>query len=349
MAASRICDASQVMNLYSAVHEGVRRSRIAIAIVILVVLGCFFAFFISQPIFQIGSVSWQSPERVNMVKADIVAILNEHVRELTEKLRLIEQGNAQKHKAGPFGTVKASRTSPTVVPDESVNPRLAKILDQVAVRKELIVAIANSHVKSMLEIWFNSIKKVGITNYLVVALDNEIAEFCKSNDVPVYQRDPDESIDSIARTAVTPAVSGLKFRILREFLQMGYSVIISDVDIVILQNPFNHLYRDSDVESMTDGHDNNTAYGYNDMFDDPAYGPTRYVFTRRIYVYNCGFVYIRPTFPSIELLDRVTDRLVREPKLWDQVVFNEELFHPSHPGWASCCQENNGFLSIYEQ
>ena len=57
------------------------------------------------------------------------------------------------------------------------------------------------------------------------------------------------------------AVSGLKFRILRRFLDLGYGVLLSDVDIVTLQNPFGFLVRDCDVESMSDGWDNATAYG----------------------------------------------------------------------------------------
>lgn len=349
----------------SSMRSSFRGSRIAIAIVIGVLLGCVFAFYyphglfspnstaiqarrISKSNFQIGSSECESAERINMLKSDIMAIsekngeLKKQVRELTEKLRLSEQGkdNAQKqflvlgeqHKAGPFGTVKSLRTNPTVLPDESVNPRLAKILEDVAVQKEIIVALANSNVKAMLEVWFTSIKRVGIPNYLVVALDDEIANFCKSNDVPVYKRDPDEGIDSIAKTGGNHAVSGLKFRILREFLQLGYSVLLSDVDIVYLQNPFNHLYRDSDVESMTDGHNNMTAYGYNDVSDEPAMGWARYAHTMRIWVYNSGFFYIRPTTPSIELLDRVADRLART-NAWDQAVFNEELYFPSHPGY----------------
>ena len=48
---------------------------------------------------------------------------------------------------------------------------------------------------------------------------------------------------------------------LRHFLQLGYSVFLSDVDIVTLQNPFPFLMRDSDVEGMSDGFDNGTAYG----------------------------------------------------------------------------------------
>lgn len=269
--------------------------------------------------------------------------LKVQVRELTEKLRLVEQEKDQvqkqvqildvQKKAGAFGTVKGLRTNPTVVPDESVNPRLAKILEKVAVNGELIVALANSNVKEMLEVWFSNIKRVGIPNYLVVALDHEIAKLCKLKNVPFYERDPDEGIDKVARTGGNHAVSGLKFRVLREFLQLGYSVLLSDVDIVYLQNPFDHLHRDSDVESMTDGHDNRTAYGFDDVFNDPAMGWARFAHTMRMWVFNSGFFYIRPTIPSIELLDRVAGRLSREANSWDQAVFNEELFFPSHNGY----------------
>ncbi|KAJ6896592.1 hypothetical protein NC651_022702 [Populus alba x Populus x berolinensis] len=346
-------------------NQSLLKSRIAIAIAIGMFLGCIFAFFFPHGIFssnsppfdhnhftrsisQVVSTSCESSDSLNMLKAEFVAAseknaeLKKQVNVLIEKLRLAEQGkdHAEKqvlvlgepHKAGPFGTVQGLRTNPTVVPDDSVNPRLANILEKIAVGKELIVALANSNVKDMLEVWFKSIQKVGIPNYLVVALDDEIAKFCESNDVPVYKRDPDKGIDSVGKSGGNHAVSGLKFHILREFLQLGYSVLLSDVDIVYLQNPFHYLYRDSDVESMSDGHNNMTAYGYNDVFDEPAMGWARYAHTMRIWVYNSGFFYIRPTIPSIELLDRVANRLSRG-NAWDQAVFNEELFFPSHPGY----------------
>lgn len=356
-------DGPLMRNTAQPLHKS--RAAIAAAIGVGVLLGCVFAVLHPHGLFlpssiitarlaksdnaQVGSPSCESSERMNMLKSEFVAASDENaelkkqVRELTEKLQLAEQGKDQalkqflvlgkQQKAGPFGTVKGLRTNPTVVPDESVNPRLAKILEEVAVQRELIVALANSNVKYMLEVWFTNIKRVGIPNYLVIALDDEIARFCKSNGVPFYTRDPDDGVDSVARTGGNHAVSGLKFRILREFLQLGYSVLLSDVDIVYLQNPFHYLYRDSDVESMTDGHDNMTAYGFNDVFDEAAMGWARYAHTMRLWVYNSGFFYIRPTIPSIELLDRVAGRLSREPNSWDQAVFNEELFFPSHPGY----------------
>lgn len=346
--------------------QSIRGSRIAGAITIGVLLGCVFAFLypngffsldprsqtrpLSKSNIQVDSSNCESTEGVNMIKSENRKLseknaeLQKQVRELNQKLQVAQQGNgrtqeqlvvsSQPQKAGPFGTVKSLRTNPPVVPDESVNPRLAKLLAEIAVGKEVIVAVANSNVKSMLEVWFTSIKKVGIPNYLVVALDDAIVEFCKENKVPVYKRDPDENVDFIGKSGGNHAVSGLKFRILREFLQLGYSVLLSDVDIVYLQNPFDHLYRDSDVESMSDGHSNMTAYGYNDVFDEPSMGWARYAHTMRIWVYNSGFFYIRPTIPSIELLDRVADRLTKQPNSWDQAVFNEELAFPSHPGYV---------------
>lgn len=52
-------------------------------------------------------------------------------------------------------------------------------------------------------------------------------------------------------------------------------MLLSDTDIVTLQNPFNFLYRDEDIESLSDGFDAPTAYGYDDVFDDPKMGWSR--------------------------------------------------------------------------
>ncbi|KAJ4916178.1 Nucleotide-diphospho-sugar transferase family protein [Raphanus sativus] len=354
--------------------QQLRGSRIAIAILIGIIIGCVCAVLFPNGFFnssssltvnerlQTGSSSCESPARIKMLKSDFASLseknadLKKQVRELTEKLRSAEQGSdsarkqvlslGPKIKPGPFGTVKSLRTNPTILPDESVNPRLAKILEDTAVDKEVIVALANSNVKAMLEVQIASVKRLGITNYLVVALDDYIENFCKSNDVAYYKRDPDKDVDTVGKTGGNHAVSGLKFRVLREFLQLGYGVLLSDVDIVFLQNPFRHLYRDSDVESMSDGHSNMTAYGFNDVFDEPAMGWARYAHTMRIWVFNSGFFYLRPTVPSIELLDRVADRLSKA-KLWDQAVFNEELFYPSHPDYVGL-HASKRVMDMYE-
>ncbi|KAL6574292.1 hypothetical protein OROHE_001196 [Orobanche hederae] len=325
----------------NAFQSSVSRWRVAVALMFVIAAGfIFFLLFprrgfsfcanpppkdrlLSKSEVKVNSLLCESAEELksdNIRLSSKIVELKKQVIDLNKKLRLSEQERdhaeerfialTKTQKAGPFGSVKGSRTNPSIVPDETINPRLANILSKIAVRKELIVALANSNVKPPLELWFTSIKKVGIHNYLVVALDSETFDFCKSNDVPVYQTDPNEDIDdNIGKTALSHVVS------------------------VYLQNPFDHLYRDCDVESMSDGYDNMTAYGYDDVFDEPAMGWSRYVHSMRIYVYNSGFFYIRPTVPSIELLDRVFDELGRDEYAWDQVVFNEVMFYPSRPGY----------------
>ena len=125
-------------------------------------------------------------------------------------------------------------------------------------------------------------------------------------------------------------VSAQKFHILREFLILGYGVLLSDVDVATIANPFDHLVRDADVEGMSDGFDARTAYGWNDGVDDPKMGWARYAQTMRIYAMNSGLFYVRPSERSVALMDKITSRLERE-KAWDQAVYNEAMFFPSRP------------------
>lgn len=335
-----------------------RDCRISYAVVVGVTLGAFWAYLRPHGFLQASTTSQLvSYRRTTKLDGAIlsmeakVAMLEREVKRLeTENKELSqfkirndvleqERSAAVKQlealspskKVGPAGTVKSLRTNQKVQADESVNPKLSALLKKIAVNGELIVGISNNNVREMVKIWFESIKRVNVTNYLVVALDDDIEKFCKEHDVPVYRRDATIS-KSQADTGENHAISGLKFHLLREFLVLGYGVLLSDVDIVYLQNPFKYLHRDCDVESMTDGFDNVTAYGYDDVMDDPSMGWARYAHTMRIWVFNSGLFYIRPTVPSIELLDRVTAKLAKE-KAWDQAVFNEELFNPSHPGY----------------
>ena len=42
----------------------------------------------------------------------------------------------------------------------------------------------------------------------------------------------------------------------------------------------------------------------------------------RVFVFNSGLFYIRPTLASLDLLDRIAHRLDHEDG-WDQAIFNE--------------------------
>jgi len=73
-------------------------------------------------------------------------------------------------KAGPWGTVKSLRTNQAVLPDESVNPDLANLLQDVAINKELIVGISNNNVRSMLQVYYQ-VFSTWPHNWLCLLLD----------------------------------------------------------------------------------------------------------------------------------------------------------------------------------
>merc|ERR1712185_781381 len=110
----------------------------------------------------------------------------------------------------------------------------------------------------MLGQFVDTVQKVGVTNFLVVALDEATAAFLKKKGAAHYLR----PLRSRSGSTDNHATSGLKFRILAELLSVGVSVLLTDVDVGLTQDPFPALYRDTDVEGMTDGWDDESAYGH---------------------------------------------------------------------------------------
>eukprot|EP00798_Chlamydomonas_sp_ICE-L_P031415 gene31415-6583_t len=177
----------------------------------------------------------------------------------------------------------------------------------------------------MLRMWVDGFRRAGITNYMVIAIDDNVAAVMEQLEVPYWRTTPHKTRD---KKDSNHGISATKFQLIKEFLLLNVSVLLSDVDIVILQNPFDHLYRDKDVESLTDGFDNSTAYGYDDGWDDPQMGWSRYARTFRIFSLNSGLFYIVPNARTIALMERITVRLDKNME-WDQAVFNEEVWKPS--------------------
>jgi hypothetical protein len=220
---------------------------------------------------------------------------------------------------------------------ETSTPRnsLEATLRKVAPNKEVLVGVSNRNplYEGMLDTWLFGIKQAGIENYLVVALDTETEKALLAKNVNVYFMNITIH-KSQADTGENHAVSALKFGILKNFVELGYSVLLSDIDICVLQNPFKFLYRDSDIEGMTDGFDEVTAYGAIEGFDDPSMGWARYAQAYKHFNLNSGLFYMKANPRTVELMERLEKRLSKE-KYWDQSAYNEEIFHLSHGKYKS--------------
>ena len=228
----------------------------------------------------------------------------------------------------------------------------------------------------MLATWVESVRRTGVKNFMVIAMDEHTgagaavahtrplgigtSACCRLLTSPnaacrviagamekigvAYWRA--KAADLADKAQDNHGISAQKFHLLREFLSLGYRVLLSgavgakrvscmrqlmlpfgaDVDIVTLQNPFNFLVRDSDVEGLSDGFDERTAYGacrwtkralsacraedphvagYVDGIDDPGMGWARYAQTIRIFVLNSGLFYIQPSERTVRPSERI--------------------------------------------
>uniref|UniRef100_A0A7S2QU31 Nucleotide-diphospho-sugar transferase domain-containing protein n=1 Tax=Chlamydomonas chlamydogama TaxID=225041 RepID=A0A7S2QU31_9CHLO len=217
------------------------------------------------------------------------------------------------------------------------DPELKALLDKIAVNKEVLAAVSNSALITpdgkygMLKMWIDGCQRAGVKNFMVIAIDDQVAKTMEQLGVPYWRKEPKKTAD---KAASNHGISAMKFQLIKEFLVLGHSVLLSDVDILTLKNPFDHLHRDEDIEALSDGFDPQTAYGWDDVFDDPKMGWSRWAHSFHIFTLNSGLFYAKAGPKTIALMDRITARLMKE-KAWDQAVFNEECFKPSFDNYKS--------------
>ena len=104
----------------------------------------------------------------------------------------------------------------------------------------------------MLGLYMEAVRRAGIAHSVVVTLDEATTKYVQQHGGAIKAHE--HKLVAKGGTG-NHATSGLKFRLLIPWLKAGCHVLLSDVDVVWLQNPFTlpSLYRDADVEGMTDG------------------------------------------------------------------------------------------------
>jgi len=147
------------------------------------------------------------------------------------------------------GALQARRVLPRV---KARMPAIARNASP-AVDRQVLVGVANSAVKGQLDKWIESNRRAGISNMLIVAIDEELPVWLASKGVACWAR-PDKALGS-------HMISAQKFKFVKSFLSVGASVLMSDIDVVYLRNPFRFLWGDADIEGTTDGWDDGSAYG----------------------------------------------------------------------------------------
>ena len=288
-----------------------------------------------------SSLGYRLPSRWNSDVDPLMA----HARrvEATKDLALTSKCARRPLADGPRRPLRhvAPPGGPWPVGCGGANGPMCAVLRAVAIERAVMTAVSNGNILHMLGLFVDTVKRVGVANFCVVALDERTVDFLKARGTPHYLR----ALKTRSGSTDNHATSGLKFQILAELLATGTSVLMSDVDIVWTASPFGALYRDSDVEGMSDGWDDDAAYGHvhtlrtgpasaspalaaDGTFVAPAgdaLGPLRSV---RLVARNSGLFFLEATHESLNLMRILADRLVTEA-VWDQSAFNQAPASPA--------------------
>lgn len=159
---------------------------------------------------------------------------------------------------------------------------------------------------------------------MIIALDQKLCDWLDKRGVAYYRK--------ISTAAGSHKISAQKFRIVKEFLEVGCSVLMSDIDIVWIRNPFDAIWRDTDLEGATDGWDEETAYGWTERLDDVTMG--RPVEGYRITAFNSGLWYLQATAGGLRMMNLLAHRMETEDT-WDQTAFSQEATLGTHDDWLN--------------
>ena len=175
--------------------------------------------------------------------------------------------------------------------------------------KEEVVTlvIVDYPVLNMFINYYNSAKRVGIHNILPIALDEQAYHELKIMEIPVYL---DTSISAATKhesgflTQDFKLKGKMKFISALKVLRLGYAVLLSDIDIYFIKNPFPYLdCIECDFEVQKDHPEDHSSI-------------------------SVGFVIFRPTQRTIEFLEILIEKLEYDRTLWDQKTFREMILVP---------------------
>lgn len=202
------------------------------------------------------------------------------------------------------------------------------LVDRVAKDGAVIVTWANMHYYDFAINWLSHLDEVGVTNYLIGAMDEELYAALRKIGVNTWlmgSRGIDESAvkkDFGWGSKNFHKMGRDKIRLIHDFTKTGVDVLISDIDVTWTRDPLPFMKRfpNADMLVSTDElrnttHDREMQLKFlvngEGLEAQPCSGTA-----------NIGMMWFRSTKASQEITKEWVDNLEADDKVWDQAEFN---------------------------
>ena len=199
------------------------------------------------------------------------------------------------------------------------------ILRNVAVDNTIIMISANCGYVNMAQNWIIHVKKLNITNFIVIAQDENVYDVLSTfvpGHVVMLDRDHPSNVQ-VESDAFSFASQGFyeickqRPHMIQSILDQGYKVLYSDTDLVWLKNPFEQLPDNVDYVGMTDVDNEDPEIDRRDVCS--------------------AFLYFQPNYNTKMLLSYWTKRMVL-----DQNQYGHDQDH-----WRETLQKLKGSYTMH--
>ena len=192
------------------------------------------------------------------------------------------------------------------------NELTAELVGHYVQDNVIMVTWANHHYHDFVMNWVLNVRKCGLSNFMVGAMDNELLEKLIEDEVPTFAMQSGMTTQDFGwGTANFHKMGRKKIELIHLFTKMGFDILVSDVDTVWMKNPMPYMAKFPKADILTSSdHLAHTAQG--DGLEDPnvAYSPA-----------NIGIMLLRHT--AKDLAKEWVEVLEKDDKIWDQNAFND--------------------------
>ncbi|KAF5460233.1 hypothetical protein F2P56_020116 [Juglans regia] len=193
--------------------------------------------------------------------------------------------------------------------------RLSKELVQQRVKDNvIIVTFGNYAFMDFILTWVKHLTDLGLSNFLVGAMDTKLLEALYWKGVPVFDMGSHMSTIDVGWGSPTFHKMGReKVILIDSVLPFGYELLMCDTDMVWLKNPLPYLARFPGADVLTSS-DQVIPTVVDDRLD---------IWQQVSGAYNIGIFHWRPTDSAKKLAKEWKDMLLADEKIWDQNGFND--------------------------
>ncbi|KAK7262809.1 hypothetical protein RJT34_30390 [Clitoria ternatea] len=201
--------------------------------------------------------------------------------------------------------------------------RLTKALVEQRVKDNVvIVTFGNYAFMDFILTWVKQLTDLGVSNFLVGAMDTKLLEALYWKGVPVFDMGSHMSTIDVGWGSPTFHKMGReKVILIDSVLPYGYELLMCDTDMVWLKNPLPYLARYPDADVLTSS----------DQVIPTVVDDSLEIWQEVSGAYNIGIFHWRPTESAKKLAKKWKEMLLADDQIWDQNGFNDILHRQLGP------------------